>query len=239
MILITGANGSIGRKLHEALPDAVGIDVAQWDIRFPRGGWVDIAKPDLVYHLAASKDAPEGEIDPRDVLLTNAYGTMNVMDRWPEAKIVLASTCKACDPETAYGASKLIAERMVLNAGGWVARFHNVQDTQGNVFQTWRETDGPINYTDCWRYFITAQDAVDLLLEIPNHPPGRYLRHPGNIWHMGSVASQLYPDRLLNEIPARRGDRVREPLVAQNEVLVPTSGPSWLYRVENSHDPAQ
>ena len=223
----------------KVLPGAVGIDLKDWDIRFPYDS-ADPYDPDLVYHLAASKDAPEGEIDPRDVLLTNAVGTLHILDRWPQAKVVLASTCKACDPETAYGSTKLVAERLVLNAGGWVARFHNVTDTAGNVFEKWASlpADAPIPWTNCHRYFITAQNAVDLLLEVTKHPPGRYLFFPGHRRHMLHVAKFHYPDRDLVQIPRRRGDRISEPLVALNEQATAVAdGPGWLYRVVNTHDP--
>ncbi len=242
-IVVTGAKGSIGRALLAALPKDVaqGIDIEDWDITEPRPFANETeARPVLVYHLAASKDAPEGELDPEKVLRTNALGTANVLARWPTSKVILASTCKACDPETAYGASKLIAERMVLNAGGSVARFHNVIETSGNVFEKWRKIpEGePLPVTFCHRYFIHIQQAVDLLMAVSMLPPGRYFTDPGPGRWMPDVVKEYYPGREWVSIERRRGDRIREPLLARNESVDMEWTPltPGLRRINNSHD---
>ena len=81
-------------------------------------------KPDLIFHLAGAKHAPEGEVNTWSTLDINSNGTKNLLSlKAPSTKFVLASTCKAANPEVVYGASKLIAERMVLNEKGSVARF--------------------------------------------------------------------------------------------------------------------
>jgi FlaA1/EpsC-like NDP-sugar epimerase len=116
----------------------------------------------VIYHLAGAKHAPEGEQHPAMVARVNTIGTDNIVRAACGAKVILASTCKAGDPETAYGASKLIAERIVLNAGGVVVRFFNVRETAGNVFRLWEQIPfpQPIPYTDCWRYFISSTGAL-------------------------------------------------------------------------------
>lgn len=248
MIVVTGARGSIGSSLYGALrrtPETVvGLDIEDWDIRRPyvnpmseQNVQMRDFDPRLVYHLAASKDAPEGEIDPQKVLDVNATGTSEVLRRWPRAQVIMASTCKACDPETAYGASKLIAERLVLNAGGSVARFHNVRETSGNVFQQWAAlpADESLPVTSCHRYFIHIEDAVRLLQSVALLAPGRYLLHPGKAHWMPNVARETYPGRPWHYIPARRGDRIREPLVARREHTESTVFPGIL-KVTGPHD---
>ncbi len=224
--------------------EVIGFDVEDWDIRRPyvnemaaQNVTMTDFDPALVYHLAASKDAPEGERDPQRVLDVNATGTSEVLKRWPSARVILASTCKACDPETAYGASKLIAERLVLNAGGSVARFHNVRETRGNVFEQWAALpeDAPLPVTPCWRYFISVKEAVSLLLNVALLPPGRYLRDPGRPYWMPDVARQTYPGRPWHLVDPRRGDRIREPLVADHEKLTATQFRD-IVRVESPHD---
>lgn len=249
MIVVTGARGSIGTALMGNLRDSgeetvIGFDIEDWDIRHPyRNPMLDQNvtmqdfDPRLVFHLAASKDAPAGEKDPQRVLETNAVGTQRVLDRWPNAKVVLASTCKACDPETAYGASKLIAERLVLNAGGSVARFHNVRETRGNVFRQWEAlpADAPLPVTPCWRHFIGLEQAVDLLRAVATLPPGRYMAAPGPARWMMDVARDLYPGRDAYFIEPRRGDRRSEPVCAASETLLPTDF-SGIIKVVGQHD---
>lgn len=227
---VTGAAGSIGAELVERLPDAVGTDL-ETDVTRP----FDSPAADVCFHCAAAKHAPAGEADPYGVSVINITGTQNVLATG--IPTVLASTCKAADPETAYGASKLIAERMVLNAGGWVARFHNVRQTSGNVFQIWAglpETE-PIPVAPCWRYFIDLDDAVDLMLTVPTLPPGRYAVDPGSPVWIPDLAAQLYPDRPLRRVEPRRGDRIREPFVAEHETVTTVSG--RILRIHSRHDP--
>jgi FlaA1/EpsC-like NDP-sugar epimerase len=181
-----------------------------------------------------------GESDPVDTFRVNTVGTANVLAASAGIKVVLTSTCKACNPETVYGASKLIAERMVLNAGGVVVRYYNVRETAGNVFRHWESLgeSEPIPYTDCWRYFITASEAVRLTAAAVDLPSGRYTVDPGDAKHMLAEAKALYPRRQLVPIPPRRGDRIREPLHAQHEhlVSVPHLTLPNLVEIVNRHD---
>lgn len=231
-VWITGAAGSVGSALLERLPQAIGTDI---DVDVTDRAAVDKAartiRPSLVLHCAGAKHAPEGETDPAHVAAVNIDGTQNILSVC--SRVVLASTCKAADPETAYGASKLIAERIVLNAGGWVARFYNVRETQGNVFEIWANTD-PLPVMPCWRYFISLKDATDLMLALPALPPGRYTVDPGPAVFIPDLADELYPGREKALVQPRRGDRVREPLAARCETLTPHEG---LVRVEGPHDP--
>ena len=135
--------------------------------------------------------------------------------------MILASTCKACDPETAYGASKLIAERMVLNAGGTVIRFYNIPESCENVFRYWESLPKSelIPYTDCQRYFNSMEQVIELLVLALELESGRYAPKPTGPWEMHTVAHELYPGRVLERIPRRRGDREIEPLKAANEEI--------------------
>lgn len=246
-ILVTGAAGSVGRALLQQLPDDTvatdiagckeGLDVAD---RFQVAQLFDVHRPTLVYHLAGAKHAFEGELFPEHAVRVNITGTANILRyaQQHDTKVVFASTCKACDPETAYGASKLIAERLVLNAGGTVARYYNIPESDGNVFCHWETipNDEPIPYTDCWRYFIPMGRAVELTLAAAGLPSGRYVVDPGLARHMSDVAEQLYPGRELIEIPRRRGDRWQEPLKAACEEIWPVNGTGF-HEVRSPYDP--
>lgn len=230
---VTGAAGSIGSALMQRLNDAVGtdLDVDVTDARAVFSAARQI-QPDIIFHCAAEKHAPGGELDPVLSAAVNIDGTRNLLDTG--IRVILASTCKAADPETVYGAVKLVAERMVLNRAGSVARFYNVIESSGNVFEIWKKTTGPLPVAPCWRYFIHIDQAVDLLLESAFLPSGRYTVDPGAPRFMPDVARELYPGRDQVEIPPRRGDRTREPLHAQSEYLQPISGA--IRRVVSIHD---
>jgi FlaA1/EpsC-like NDP-sugar epimerase len=227
--LVTGASGSVGKRLVDRLyPFVAGVDIEEMDVTDPVRvrEVVKRVMPEVIFHLAGAKHAFEGELDPAHAASVNIGGTQNVLREAAEieAKVVFASTCKACDPETAYGASKLIAERLVLNAGGVVVRYFNIPESSGNVFRLWESlsADEPIPYTDCWRYFISMEQAIDLTVAAAEWPSGRYMTNPGPPRKMRDVAAELYPGRELIEVPRRRGDRYREPLLAECETLVHT-----------------
>ena len=238
-ILITGAAGSIGSGILEHL-DAVATDIDTLDVRDELAVASALAanSPEVIFHMAAAKSAPEGERDPMSALEINVIGTKNVLAHAPEGSfVVTASTCKACEPETAYGASKLVAERVTLNAGGSVARFYNVVESSGNVFEIWDQVppDAPILVTPCRRYFISLAEAVSLVIWTAVLPPGRYGFDPGDQREMHDIATALYPDRVRESVPPRRGDRIAEPLAARHE-HVEQGAVEGLLRIVGAHD---
>lgn len=246
-ILVTGSQGSLGREVirifDEYSIEYLATDVDSCDVTLASicREVVSGFRPSHILHLAADKHAPIGEIQPEQTLAINALGTTNIVNAAKEvnARVILASTCKACDPETVYGASKLIAERIVLNNGGSVARFFNVIETAGNVFEIWDslpETT-PIRAAECHRYFISKNEAVSLLVKVLGlsaQEPGRYILDPGSPHYVPDVASRLFPGRQIILMRPRRGDRVSEPLKAFSEVLRYKDG--GLIVVSSAHD---
>lgn len=249
-ILVTGALGSIGEQAAATLR-AAGIELRSTDLLTQNGSApldvrsVDAVtaaiarhRPTLVLHLAGAKSAPAAELGVHEALETNANGTANVVAAAGRAgaRVVTASTCKACDPETVYGATKLIAERVTIAAGGSVARFYNVVESSGNVFELWRglpESD-PLPVTPCSRYLITLADATALLLWTAVLPPGRYTVDPGEPRRIADVGAELYPGRPQQPIPPRRGDRLVEPRCASSETVEPVL--DRIERIVNRHD---
>lgn len=243
-VLVTGAAGSIGHHVCQLLADAairhVATDIDTLDVRRPVGNLSPA--PTVILHLAAAKHAPEGELDPAATVAVNVTGTRNVLDYAARvgARVVTASTCKAADPETVYGASKLIAERMTLNAGGTVARFFNVRESSGNVFEIWAAVPAaePLPVAPCWRYFITLDDAAALMLWAAVLPPGRYTAAPGGPQRIRDVAADLYPGRPHVHIDPRRGDRIREPHHAASEHAKHVAAAPGILKIVSPHDPA-
>ncbi len=223
-VLITGSRGSLGTALAERIPQAAGVDVRDGVDVCDLDTLLDhvfAVHPRVIFHLAGAKYATIGERDPYDVAAVNIEGTKNVLDcaEAVGARVILASTCKAIHPETVYGATKLIAERMVLNAGHSVARLYNVRESSGNVFRIWEQVpEGmPLPVTDCQRYFISLKQALDLLIAVAKLPPGRYTIDPGPISQMIDEAHKV--SSFTVPIPRRLGDRKVEPRLGDHEVI--------------------
>jgi FlaA1/EpsC-like NDP-sugar epimerase len=250
-LLITGAGGSIGQELIKRLnnsgfknflPTDVDGDFENLDVTNENEvkNLLESYLPTKVINLAGAKHAPEGELTSWNTLNINTIGTLNLINNLPKnSKIILTSTCKSANPEVVYGASKLIAERMVLNSGGSVSRFFNVVETSGNVFTIWDEVNEnlPIDLAPtCERYFISIQEAVGLLIFTLNNEPGRFLVNTVNITNMGDLANRLYPDRKKNIIEPRRGDRLSEKFISTSESVEKYYLNNSVVKVKSIHD---
>ncbi len=95
----------------------------------------------VVFHTAAHKHVPLLEANPIEAIKNNVFGTRNVVDAALKAgveRFVLISTDKAVEPAGVYGASKLLAEEIVLREGRkgrhfLVVRFGNVLGSRGSI----------------------------------------------------------------------------------------------------------
>jgi FlaA1/EpsC-like NDP-sugar epimerase len=221
-VVVTGGHGYLGRRVVDLLGRAGAAplvfdaphDVLDRDhlaLLAADGAWC--------VHLAAHKHAPAGEELPATVADLNVRGTRNVADAFQD-RVVLASTCKAADPMTVYGASKLIAERIVLNAGGRVVRLVNVLGSSGSVLALWDALPEhePLPVTDNLRMWMTAREATHLLVAALGYVRGRYAPAVPPPEPVALLAERAFPGRRIDWVPNRRGDRDRERLVGEYEV---------------------
>jgi FlaA1/EpsC-like NDP-sugar epimerase len=233
-VLVTGDRGFVGRLVMDVVAEAggvpIGFDLPDGDVRHR----MDRSGGEFCIHLAAHKYATTAEHSPESVADLNIRGTANVA-RTFGPRCVLASTCKAADPMTVYGASKLIAERIVLNHGGRVVRLVNVVGSSGSVVELWAaQPNGPLPVTDCMRMWMTPNEAARLLVASIAWPCGRYALDVPHPEPVSTLAKRLYPNRALSFIPLRRGDRRVERLVAESEQV--TSWQRGVVRIKHPAD---
>jgi FlaA1/EpsC-like NDP-sugar epimerase len=252
-ILLTGADGSIGRALTARInlqssyidglltTDIVGdheyLDVTDFQNVF---SVVNKFKPTIIVNIAGAKHAPLGEREIWKTLSINTVGTKNIVDAAPSnCKVVLASTCKANNPEIVYGASKLIAEKIALNAGGSVARYFNVVETSGNVFEIWDHlpSDQSIKVVaECERHFISLEESVGLIMHTMTSSPGRYIVNSIERRNMLDIANSLYSQRDIIRIPPRKGDRICELFKSTSESIESYHLDSSVIKLISIHD---
>lgn len=124
---------------------------------------------DVIFHFAALKCVDSIEADPYEAFKTNVIGTENLLfaqSMWRIPRIVLASTDKAAYPVNAYGASKAMAERLVLaRPNNAVCRYGNVIASRGSVVPVFVKTlkdERSVSITDerMTRFLIRIEDAA-------------------------------------------------------------------------------
>jgi FlaA1/EpsC-like NDP-sugar epimerase len=136
-------------------------------------------RPDVVFHAAALKHVTFLERFPAEGVKTNVLGTLNVLQAAAASgvqRFINISTDKAADPVNVLGYTKRLAE--MLTAGfdgstgmlGVSVRFGNVLGSQGSVIPSMQEQirrGGPVTIThpEVSRYFMTIQEAVQLVLQ--------------------------------------------------------------------------
>lgn len=136
-------------------------------------------RPQVVFHAAAHKHVPLMEANAEEAVTNNVLGTRNLVETCINAgvdKLVMISTDKAIRPSSVMGATKRLAEMIVLDAAQRtglafsVVRFGNVLGSRGSVIPLFKRqiaNGGPITIThpEMRRYFMTIPEAVHLVLQ--------------------------------------------------------------------------
>jgi FlaA1/EpsC-like NDP-sugar epimerase len=130
-----------------------------------------VHRPHIVFHAAAYKHVPLLELQPLSAIENNVFVTERVVATAAKhsARVLLLSTDKAVQPASVLGATKKIAEEIVLCSGGTVLRLVNVLASSGGVTEIFAQqamSGGPLTVTHpaARRYFLTMEETVDLLL---------------------------------------------------------------------------
>lgn len=205
-ILVLGGCGSIGSKIAEKLldykPKAVRVldnnetglfDLNQkiksdkirlliGDIRDKERLEKATENIDIIYHAAALKHVPLCEYNPFEAIKTNVIGTQNVIEAAlynNVSKVIYISTDKAVNPVNTMGASKLLSEKLIIDANMHkglkttifcCVRFGNVLYSRGSVvpvFQEQARKKEPITITNekMTRFMISMEQAINLVFK--------------------------------------------------------------------------
>jgi UDP-N-acetylglucosamine 4,6-dehydratase/5-epimerase len=189
---------------------------------------------DIVVHAAAMKQVPACEYNPFEAVQTNILGTKNVIDAALDQKVkrVMAiSTDKAVNPVNLYGATKLCAEKMCVQANSYagdqdtrfaVCRYGNVIGSRGSVIPILLEQRqrGKVTVTDprMTRFWITVEQGVDFVLVCLAKMHGGETFVP-KIPSMSimDVARSVAPDSDVEYIGCRPGEKLHEMLISEDE----------------------
>src|SRR5947209_2414417 len=260
VILVTGGTGSFGKKfveimLQEYHPKRLVIfsrdELKQHDmrasgfdhpsLRYFIGDVRDAARLErafagvtVVIHAAALKQVPACEYNPFEAIQTNIMGGRNVIDaaiNQGVRRVLALSTDKAVNPINLYGATKLCAEKMFVQANSYsggretrfsCARYGNVVGSRGSVIPVFIEQRkrGKITITDprMTRFWMTLEQGVRFVVKSIE------AMHGGEIFvpkipsmKLVDLAETVAPGCEVEFIGVRPGEKLHEALISEDE----------------------
>jgi UDP-N-acetylglucosamine 4,6-dehydratase (inverting) len=260
VILLTGGTGSFGQKfteivLREHNPKAIRIfsrgELLQHEmrlkfndderLRFFIGDVRDRDRlyramngVDVVVHAAALKQVPTAEYNPIEAVRTNIDGAINVIDAAIDngvAKIMAISTDKAVHPVNLYGATKLVMERLLIQANVYAGarerkfscvRYGNIVGSRGSVIPLFLEQrkGGKITITDekMTRFWITLEQGVRFVIDCIDRMQGGEVFVPKiPSMRITDLADAIAPAAKRKVTGIRPGEKVNEILLTEEE----------------------
>lgn len=188
---------------------------------------------DTVVHAAAIKNVPDCEYNPSEAQAINVDGSLavaTVAARVGVDRVVVVSSDKAVDPVNFYGTTKLAAERIAIQQNFItpiysVVRYGNVVRSTGSVLRYFRallDTDKkaelPITDRRMTRFWVDAADAIALIEQALDYPPGHIVVGRHQSFKVVDLAKALYQRALFKDIGVREGEKLHETLVGVHEL---------------------
>ncbi len=260
VILLTGGTGSFGEKFTEIVlkehdPKAVRIFsrgehlqmlMAQrfnhdlrlrffiGDVRDKERLHLAMNGVDIVVHAAALKQIPACEYNPFEAIQTNVMGAKNVIDGAMSrgvAKVMAISTDKAVNPVNLYGATKLCAEKLLVQGNSYTGdsgplysctRYGNVIESRGSVFEVFKQQreKGKITVTDkrMTRFWLTIEQGVRFAIGCIDKMKGGEVFVPKiPSMRIMDLVEGIAPGCEIEFIGIRSGEKLHEVLISRDE----------------------
>lgn len=189
--------------------------------------------PDIIIHSAALKHVDTAEKQPIEMVKSNIIGSKNIIEVSKNAGVSVTvgiSTDKACNPKNLYGFSKLLMEKMFLEANNnetkfCCTRFGNVVGSNGSVIPFWLrnfKTNGfiPLTSKEMRRLMITSDEASFLIqkaiLDTDKSDGGFVLSKKMKAVKLYELAKLITNN--IKIIGLRGGEELDEDLISTNEL---------------------
>jgi len=195
---------------------------------------------DIVYHAAALKHVPMGEIHPFEVVKTNIIGAENVRQAAIENNVevvVTISTDKAVKPVNVMGMTKAVQERIMLNLVNekWktkfvCVRYGNIIGSRGSVIPFFKKKIEkgeflPVTSFNMTRFLLRLKEAIELVFKttIEGENGQLFVKkmpacHVIDLARAMAKAITKRKDYPIKEIGIRPGEKIHEVLVSEEEM---------------------
>ena len=259
VILVTGGTGSFGNQFAETVlnqynPKSIRIfsrgEKLQYDmrqkfdddrLRFFIGNVRDrnrlnraMNDVNIVVHAAALKQVPACEYNPIEAIRTNIDGAVNVIDAALDnhvEKVMAISTDKAVHPVNLYGATKMTAEKLFVQANSYAGkkdtkfscvRYGNVIGSRGSVIPLFRKQkkQGILTITDpnMTRFWLTLEQGVNFVINSIGKMQGGEIFIPKiPSMKITDLADVIAPNANKKIIGIRPGEKIHETLLTADE----------------------
>lgn len=214
------------------------------DIRDYRSIREAIRGVDVIFHTAAIKHVPIAEYNTFEAIKTNVLGAENLASAIinsdePVESVIGISTDKSCNPVCAYGATKMLMERIFIGANlrtdytrFVLTRYGNMMGSTGSVlplFKNQIENKKPVTVTSAkmTRYLVTKEKAVNTAITAYAHgKPGQIfvpVMPSAKITDIARIMTEGTESR-ISFMGIRPGEKLHEVLVSQEEMKWTTEG---------------
>ncbi|MDD5511009.1 MAG: UDP-N-acetylglucosamine 4,6-dehydratase (inverting) [Dehalococcoidales bacterium] len=259
-ILLTGGTGSFGQKfvevaLRDHAPKVIrvfsrgeflqqemqrkfnnhhGLRFLIGDVRDRERVYRAMNGVDIIIHAAALKQVPTCEYNPLEAVKTNIDGASNIIDAAIDngvEKVIVISTDKAVHPVNLYGATKLVAEKLFLQANSYVGprktafgcvRYGNVVGSRGSIVPLFlgQRDNGRVTITDerMTRFWITLEQGVRFFIDCLDRMSGGEIFVPKiPSMRVTDIADAIAPGVEREIVGIRPGEKLNEILLTEEE----------------------
>ena len=188
---------------------------------------------DIVVHAAALKQADLSESCPDEFIKTNVLGAINLIDVATESfvdRVIAISSDKACAPNNAYGATKMLMEKLFIAANlRNVARFScvrygNVIGSRGSLTERYQKESkkGLIHILDenITKFWWSVYDGVKFFIKCLEIMEGGEIFVPKmKSRRLLDVIDEIDSTSPRKIVGLRPGDKLHEELISPSEAL--------------------
>jgi len=192
---------------------------------------------DEIIHTAALKQVDAGEYNPLEFVKTNVDGSAGLINaalRSGVKRVIALSTDKASSPNSLYGATKLVSDKLFVSGNAYsaprgtyfsVVRFGNIVGSRGSVlprFVSQIRQNLPITVTnpEMTRFWMKISDASKFVLsslDSMSDTGGQIFVPEIPSCDLRTLVEAIAPGYPVNLIGLRPGEKMHEEMISLDE----------------------